>query len=159
MGIFNCPTNFTSEYRYYLSTRYWSQLLTRDVYKVNKIWFSSVLGKHVSIFPVKMVCVFSWKDLITILSNWLIDQIRKMNKAVWNNFKKRTWPGRDLNTQPSEQESDALPLRHQAYCRLAGLKDVVRWPLTYLTGRPDVNIWLTCWAKWLDEGHWCGPMV
>ena len=25
-----------------------------------------------------------------------------------------TWPGRDLNTQPSELESDALPLRHQA---------------------------------------------
>ena len=24
------------------------------------------------------------------------------------------WPGRDLNTQPSELESDALPLRHQA---------------------------------------------
>ena len=24
------------------------------------------------------------------------------------------WPGRDLNTQPSDLESDALPLRHQA---------------------------------------------
>ena len=31
-------------------------------------------------------------------------------------MKKNTllWPGRDLNTQPSELESDALPLRHQA---------------------------------------------
>ena len=27
---------------------------------------------------------------------------------------KKLWPGRDLNTQPSDLESDALPLRHQA---------------------------------------------
>ena len=30
--------------------------------------------------------------------------------------KNHMWPGRDLNTQPSELESDALPLRHQACC-------------------------------------------
>ncbi len=27
--------------------------------------------------------------------------------------KQKTWPGRDLNTQPSALEADALPLRHQ----------------------------------------------
>ncbi len=27
----------------------------------------------------------------------------------------KIWPGRDLNTQPSALEADALPLRHQVY--------------------------------------------
>lgn len=29
---------------------------------------------------------------------------------------KTNWPRRDLNTQPSDLESDALPLRHEVLC-------------------------------------------
>ncbi len=32
--------------------------------------------------------------------------------------KKNSWPRRDLNTQPSDLESDALPLRHGVTCQI-----------------------------------------
>ena len=41
--------------------------------------------------------------------------------------KNHMWPGRDLNTQPSELESDALPLRHQACCLLKKLLQYYTW--------------------------------
>ena len=37
--------------------------------------------------------------------------------TIQKQYKNRKWPGRDLNTQPSDLESDALPSRHQAMLR------------------------------------------
>ena len=43
---------------------------------------------------------------------WKLHVIKR--KVNWEFNCKKDWPGRDLNTQPSDLESDALPLRHQA---------------------------------------------
>ena len=62
---------------------------------------------------------------------------------------KRFWPRRDSNTQPSDLESDALPLRHQAV--------VVHWTLNdiyHLHYGLRCKLGIICWktdyiSKWL----------
>ena len=43
----------------------------------------------------------------------------------------KVWPRRDLNTQPSDLESDALPLRHEVLYAFLMEKAVI----AYITGR------------------------
>ena len=46
----------------------------------------------------------SWIDILVKFNTW---------KTKWKcKSTKKIWPRRDLNTQPSDLESDALPLRH-----------------------------------------------
>ena len=58
---------------------------------------------------------------------------------------KNTWPGRDLNTQPSDLESDALPLRHQAMlkCRASFARRVTNSVNTF-------NREIYIWSKMFD---------
>ena len=60
--------------------------------------------------------------LINLLTHIYFSFFSWSNRKIWkfvfrleiNKLKIKVWPGRDLNTQPSDLESDALPLRHRA---------------------------------------------
>ncbi len=56
-------------------------------------------------------------------------------QKIWKNFeksKKFSWPRRDLNTQPSDLESDALPLRHEVDVYMAFL-NYIKTVIAYTT--------------------------
>ena len=53
---------------------------------------------------------------------------RKFNWGPQNKMKmtrKKFWPRRDLNTQPSDLESDALPLRHEVTTDEPSVYDII----------------------------------
>ena len=69
------------------------------------------LGITMCPFSVHSWCSWSWASDSTDVwnlctSRWII---RKKVELKWRKIK---WPRRDSNTQPSDLESDALPLRH-----------------------------------------------
>ena len=48
-----------------------------------------------------------------IENKWAISTNLLNTSNIVKKKKKAIWPRRDLNTQPSDLESDALPLRHE----------------------------------------------
>ena len=81
-------------------------------------------------------------------------------KWYWYVMKKNLWPWRDSNTQPSDLESDALPLRHRVnlsqiiqFCVLKLFINLNRF-LNYFTGRVRMltqDLWHT--TKLLAQLH------
>ena len=64
-----------------------------------------------------LVCTFILKRLCSPLlptPSLYISQDQKIKK--WEEKKSGNWTRRESNTQPSDLESDALPLRHGSTC-------------------------------------------
>ena len=70
--------------------------------------------------PSFQVFKYWLKQNLFWLINWKFVSVSITCKwtGFLNDINKNAWPRRDLNTQPSDLESDALPLRHGVYISL-----------------------------------------
>ncbi len=83
--------------------------------KFEKIWNLAVqmvsVTKHT--FRISFLMAFWLMNLKKIRSLW---RPKEVKKGGFRTKKKKVWPRRDLNTQPFDLESNALPLRHGVLC-------------------------------------------
>ena len=79
----------------------------------------NMLRKH-NFSPMINICLYSsvaerWSCKPKVMSSILIGGTKSFDLndlLAWFKTAKQCWPRRDSNTQPSDLESDALPLRH-----------------------------------------------